>query len=380
MNVTMTASGAGRPDRAAARNGKKTPSPAGGYITMNFTDADLRILIKFISELTGKNFLVDPRVKGKVTILSPKKVTIDEAYRVFLSVLEINGYTAVPAGRIIKILPSAAARAKGIQTRRGTAPPSKEDKVITQLVPLTHADADGLAKLLRPLVPKTGLMIAYRATNTLIIIDTLSNVNRLVRIIGELDVAVEREEIRVFFLKNARAADLAPMLLKLLQKRRGKQASTDLLKIMPDKRTNALVLLAAPRAAEKIEKLIRELDREQARPRENIHIYSLKNAVAEDIAKVLREIPGKSTGGPQGKGAGDLGQRPHIRGQGHQQPGDHRGTGRIPGPGGEHPETGHPPDHGLRGGPYHGGLHHPFPGPGGGVARGQRVQRRFCRG
>lgn len=275
-----------------------------GSVTMNFKDVDIRVLIKFISELTGKNFLVDPAVKGNTTILSPQKVTIDEAYKVFLSVLEINGYTTVPAGKIIKIVPSVQAKEKALETVRERETKLPEDKVITQLLPLEYADAGALSKLLRPLIPKTGLLMSYPETNTLIIIDVRSNINRLIHIIDELDVPWDEEKINVFVLEYAKAEQLAQKLLNVFQERRrvGKRmVVTQTVKIIPDERTNSLVTLATEETTATIAMLIQKLDIKQMRPRENIHIYSLQNAVAEDIAKVLLEIPAKVDKGSKGK-------------------------------------------------------------------------------
>ncbi len=279
----------------------KTHQHKPGSITMNFRGVDIRVLINFISELTGKNFLIDPSVRGNVTILSPEKVTVDEAYRVFLSVLEVNGYTTVKAGKIIKVIPAADAKSKGVETRPGKRLLSTKDKVVTQLLPLKYADAGELAKLLRPFIPKTGLLISYADTNTLIIIDVLSNIDRLVRIINELDIPGAKEEINVFFLENARAEDLAPKLSKVFQKKRKKGPTRQLLKIVPDKRTNSIIVLATPQTTAVIEMLLGQLDGKQSRPRENIHIYVLENAVAEDLAKVLSQIPGKGTSRKKGK-------------------------------------------------------------------------------
>jgi len=265
------------------------------YVTMNFKDVDLQVFIKFISELTGKNFLIDPNVKGTVTIVSPQKVTVNEVYQVFLSVLEINGFTILDAGNITKIVPIAAAKTKATDTvlRKRLGP--REDRIITQLVPLKYADATYLGKLLASLVEKTGLLIPYQETNTIIVIDTQSNINRLVRIITELDLPGD-EQAWIAPLRFARADDLAKKLIALFQeKRTAATAGRQDLKIMADERTNSLVVLAAPAHMERIKLLVEKLDYEKARPRENIHIYSLQNAVAEDLAKVLMEIPGKGT-------------------------------------------------------------------------------------
>ncbi len=264
-----------------------------GLITMNFKDVDIGVFIKFISELTGKNFLVDPAVKGNITVLSPEKVSVDEAYRVFLSVLEVHGYTAVPTGKIIKIVPAAEARSKGVESRFKKEAGVREDKIVTQLIPLEHGDATDFTRLLKPLVAKTGLVIPYPDTNTLILIDAFSNIDRLLRIVRELDVPASKEKINVFALENASAKSLEPILIKLFPPQRGKKTVSDTVKIVSDERTNSMIVMAPAQTLSDIETILTKLDRKQVRSRGNIHIYSLQNAVAEDVAKVLGEIPGK---------------------------------------------------------------------------------------
>ncbi|GAG02988.1 unnamed protein product, partial [marine sediment metagenome] len=261
------------------------------------------VLIKFISELTGKNFLIDPGVKGTVTIISPEKVTIDEAYKVFLSVLEVNGYTAVPAGKIIKIIRSRDAKGKGLETVLEKRFKMPDDKIITQLLPLKYSDADVIAKLLRPLIPKTGLVIPYQDTNTLIIIDAQSNINRLIDITNELDVPGYKEEINVIPLEYARAEELAPKLLNFIVRkgRKGKSSGKDAVKILTDDRTNTLIVRATPPMFAELMILIDQLDIKIVRPKTNIHIYHLENSVAEDMAKVLSQMPGKGSSGKKGK-------------------------------------------------------------------------------
>ncbi|MBW1707232.1 MAG: hypothetical protein JRJ86_19080, partial [Deltaproteobacteria bacterium] len=117
------------------------------YVTINFDNVAINIFIRFISELTGKNFVIDKAIRGKVTIISPTKITVDEAYKVFESVLEVNGYTTVPAGSIIKIVPSVSARSKDIETRLKREISIRQDTLVTQLVPLKYADPDRLKKL-----------------------------------------------------------------------------------------------------------------------------------------------------------------------------------------------------------------------------------------
>ena len=303
-----TSPASGQEKAAKTEPGDSAPKPA--YITMNFKDVDLQVFIKFVSELTGKNFLVDPNVKGTVTIISPQKVTVDEVYKVFLSVLEVNGFTVIEAGQVSKIVPTAAAKTKATETFLEKKLRTPEDKIVTQLVPIKHADAVNLGRLLASLVEKTGLLVPYAETNTLIVIDSLSNINRLLRIITELDVPGD-EEIWVTQLKYAKADDLAKKLATLFQERRGATAGAAQqagvvradLKILPDERTNSLVVLAGPSPMAKIKLLVDKLDQRQDRPRENIHIYPLQNAVAENLAKVLMEIPGKGTKDEKAKAA-----------------------------------------------------------------------------
>lgn len=282
---------------------KKTRFSKPQLVTMNFQEVELRVLIKFISDLTGKNFLVDPGVKGTVTIISPEKVTLDEAYKVFLSVLEINGYTTVKAGKIIKIIRSSEAKGKGLEIFLKKSSKYPADKIITQLLPLKYGDVAIVANLLRPLIPKTGLMIPYVETNTLIVIDAQSNINRLIDIINELDVPGYEQENRVISLEHARAEELAPKLLNFLarKKKRGKGSTRDPMKILSDVRTNSLIVRATPLMIAEIMMLLEDLDKKQVGQKAKIHLYSLENAVAEEIVKVLSEMPGKGSSGNEGK-------------------------------------------------------------------------------
>ncbi|MBW2328424.1 MAG: type II secretion system protein GspD, partial [Deltaproteobacteria bacterium] len=148
------------------------------YVTIDFNDVDINLFVKYISELTGKNFVVDRSVKGKVTIISPTRISEEDAYRVFESVLEVHGFTTVPSGSIIKIVPAVQARSKSIATIRQGQSVFPEDKVVTQIIPLAYSDPNDLKKILAPLVSKTSVVIAHSQSGMLIITDVLSNINR----------------------------------------------------------------------------------------------------------------------------------------------------------------------------------------------------------
>jgi general secretion pathway protein D len=110
------------------------------YVTIDFDNVDIGVLVKFVSELTGKNFIIDDKVKGKVTIISPKKIPLEDVYKVFLSVLEVNGFTVVPAGNMIKIIPAVLAREKSLETRLKNELATPEDRMVTQIVALERAN------------------------------------------------------------------------------------------------------------------------------------------------------------------------------------------------------------------------------------------------
>ena len=216
------AESASKPDNTAAADDQ----PDEPYVTIDFDDVDLPVFIKFISELTGKNFVIDNAVKGKVSIVSPTKISADEAYRVFESVLEVHGFAAVPAGSIIKIVPAVSAKSMSVETRLRMEAVSSEDKVITQLIPLRYADPEELKKLFTPLISKNSVVVSYPPTRTLIVTDVLSNIERLLRITKAIDVEGVGEEISVIPLRHAVAATLSKSLDAVFQKRAGRSKAT----------------------------------------------------------------------------------------------------------------------------------------------------------
>jgi len=265
------------------------------YVTIDFDSVDIGLFIKFISELTGKNFVVDKGVKGKVTIISPTKISVKEAYRVFKSVLDVHGFTTVPAGSIIKIVPALHARSKNIETRLREEAIAPEDKVVTQLIPLAFANPDELKKLFAPLISKSSLIVSYSPTRMLIVTDVLSNIKRLLKIVEAIDVVGIGEMISVIPLEHATASLLSKPLVSIFQKtaQRAKKGAplSPVVRIMAEERTNSLIILATEDDTLGIKKLIRLLDKEIPRGEGDIHVYYLQNANAEDLVKVLLALP-----------------------------------------------------------------------------------------
>jgi len=265
------------------------------YVTIDFDSVDIGLFIKFISELTGKNFVIDKGVKGKVTIISPTKISVNEAYKVFESVLDVHGFTTIPAGSIIKIVPALDARSQNIETRLREQAITPEDKVVTQLIPLAYANPDELKKLFAPLISKSSLIVSYPPTRMLIVTDVLSNIKRLLKIVEAIDVVGIGEEISVIPLEHATASLLSKPLVSIFQKAT-KRATKGVpigpvVRIMADERTNCLIILATEDDTLRIRKLIKLLDKEIPRGEGDIHVYYLQNANAEDLVKVLLALP-----------------------------------------------------------------------------------------
>lgn len=278
--------------------------PTGQFITLDFDGVDIKVFIKFIADITGKNFIIDDKVSGKVTVISPRKMTLDEAYRVFLSVLEVNGFGTVDMGAAIKVVKATDAITKSLETTMET-PMIRDDTMITQIIQLNYADANEMRNLLSPLMSKVSSQIlSYPQSNVLIVTDSKSNIKKIMDILKVIDVAGFAKEVRIFPLTYASATDLASKLSEILsegkedemkrlrtvrqQESTGAKTAT---KIIPYERTNSMIVMAPPQDLSSIEELIRRLDIPTPTGKEDIHVYYLQYASAEDLAKVLTELP-----------------------------------------------------------------------------------------
>jgi len=285
------------------------PLPEDALITMDLHDVDLNVVIKFMGELTGKSFLVSDQVRGKVTIISPKKITVGEAYKVFESVLEVSGYSAVPGVDAIKIIPSGIARQSGLEIHEGKEARlvKPEDKMITQVIPLEYALSEEVRTLFTPLISKDGTVISYKPTNHLIVTERASNIHRLLKIIEQIDVRIIEEKISVFALEFASAKSLAEKLTQVISPDQRPPAPgrppapipvQRIVKVIPDERTNSLVVLANDQDTKEIRQLISKLDLEAPKGKSQLHVRYLEHARAEDLAKVLSSTVGAKAKAP----------------------------------------------------------------------------------
>jgi general secretion pathway protein D len=288
---------------------KKLPAEPGKreaakkYVTIDFDNVDISVLVKFVSELTGKNFIIDDKVKGKVTIISPKKIPLEDVYKVFLSVLEVNGFTVVPAGDMVKIIPAVLAREKSLETRLKNELATPEDRMVTQIVALERANPDEIKRVLDPIISKSSSVLSYPPAGILVITDYLSNIKRLQEIIKALDVEGAGDQITYIPLRNASASEVVKSLTTIFQQRR---ANLMPIKVVPDSRTNSIIILASIADTESVRKLVAFMDKDVPRGESNIQVYRLQNSNAEDLAKVINSIV-KDTGAAASTAGGAAG-------------------------------------------------------------------------
>jgi general secretion pathway protein D len=265
------------------------------FVSIDFNNVDINVFIKFMSELTGTNFVVDQRVKGSVTIISPSKISLNEAYKVFESVLEVHGYTTVKSGEVVKIIPSPDARSKSIETRLKEESTAPGDRVVTQLIPLTYADPIEIKRLFTPMVSKSSVILA----------DVYSNIKRLLKILKEIDITGIGQQISVIPLDFSDASKMVNLLNTVFKPtgKKVKGAQVKAITMVADERTNTLVVLASEIDTLRIKQLISMVDKEAPRGKGKIHVYYCKNATAEELAKVLQDLPTQQAGAPKGKKA-----------------------------------------------------------------------------
>lgn len=258
-----------------------------GDFTLNMPNADISALISLVSKRTGKNFIVDPRVKAKVTVISSTPTNASELYEVFLSVLQVHGFAAVPQGDLIKILPEVTARTGPVPDLLNDMPArSQSDQLVTHVIKVDNVPAAQLVPILRPLVPQQGHLAAYTATNSLIITDRAANINRLLQIIERIDVG-DSGKVEIIKLKHASAAEIIRIVNSLEGQNRADGSST--LNMASDERTNSLILNGDKTSRMRVRSLIANLDT----PLEtggNTKVVYLKYAKAEELVNILTGV------------------------------------------------------------------------------------------
>ncbi len=286
--------------------------------SFDFPNVEITDVIKAISELTGKNFIIDPGVRGKITIVAPSKITVAEAYKAFLSALAINGFTIVPSGSFLKVKSGRNAQRDSIETYSGTYYPNT-DQMITRIIHLKHISAEQVNRDLRMLASKDGEMNIYTQTNSLILSDWGTTIDRVMKIINQLDVPGFEEQLEVVPIKFAKAKDLADLVDKIVNKGQNSnrsgagitggfgggvpsfnnrsssgassQKGTSYFMAIPEERTNSIIIVGNKPGIERVKKLIARLDnRIKIEDQGGVFVYHVKHGDAKKIAQVLQGV------------------------------------------------------------------------------------------
>jgi len=274
--------------------------PSGQNITPNFKDADLTQVAEAVSVATGKSFIVDPRVRGQVTMLSTTSMSPAAFYEAFLAILQVHGFIAVPAGNVIKILPDADARQSPSLDLPGRVS-ATSDEIVTQVIDVKNVSAAQLVPILRPMIPQYGHLAAYPASNILIISDHASNVNRMIRIIRRVD-QVGDQDIEIVPLQNASSTDTVRVLNSLFQQAAAAEGGAAV-KVVADERSNSVLISGDHSQRLRIRALVAHLDT-PLQAGGDTQVRYLHYADAEKVAPKLKEyITGVAQGTSGGTGA-----------------------------------------------------------------------------
>lgn len=297
----------------------------------NFPDADILDIAKTLGKLTGKNFILDKDVKGRITIISNSSITVGDAWRAFLTALDINGFALIPSGKYIRIARQRDARDKQLKTYTGTFSPDT-DALITRVFPLRYIDAEEVARTFRSFMPANSRIIPYDQTNTVIVTDTGSNIAKLSKMLELLDVEGYDVGIEVIPVKFASASELSKLIDTLIpgtggpgpgvggpprmggggrfSARRTKEGGV-INTIIADERTNTLIIHANSKGVDQVRELVAKLD--QKLPSSvgggRVHVVYLQFAEAEQVANTLNNISSQMSSAPKPSGTG-LGVNP----------------------------------------------------------------------
>lgn len=259
-------------------------------VTLNFKDTDIQQLVNIVSEVTQKTFIVDPRVKAKINVISTHPMDKDQVYSVFLSILNVHGFTAIESGEhIVKIVPDNLAKSQNSPVLSGREV-AQDDSLITQIIRVQHVSAAQLVPLLRPLIPQHGHIVAYPANNSLIISDYAGNVKRLHKVIQRIDQPTD-EGVEVIMLQHASAPEVSRILTTLYQRQATNQAAsgTTAPSVIADERTNSILISGDKATRLHLRTIITHLDT-PLKSLGNTKVIYLRYAQASNLVDVLKGV------------------------------------------------------------------------------------------
>ena len=269
----------------------KAPVQDKENITLNFVNADIQSVVKTVGMITGKNFILDPRISGNFNIVSVNPISRDLVYPILLSALRLHGYAAIEEKGFVKIVPEADAKLNYSQTEtvgfKGAI--ASGDKIITQVYPLQHESAAQLVPVLRPLITANNVIAVYPNSNTLVITDYAENIKRINKIISSIDVP-NQAEMHVIKVEYASAIDVSQMLMRLMPEATPVPGATPKLNIAVDAHSNSLIVRSEnPSYLTRIRSMLKSLDTPAAAGG-GIHVVYLRNSEATKMAETLRGL------------------------------------------------------------------------------------------
>jgi general secretion pathway protein D len=264
-------------------------------VVLNFSDVDIATMVKFISDLTGKNFIMDERVKGKISVYSPAKLTPEEAFNVFTSVLELKGFTVVSAGKVYKIIPTSAAKQSVMKIlSAGDAGPVNESYV-ARVISLDYISSQEAVSFLQPLVSKDGFVSGFGPGNLLLLVDSNLNIEKVLGILALIDTDQIREGGELVYLNNAPAEPVARVVQEWLGGRSAKTAGQQSVAapgnlVVADPRLNALLVFGNEKDKAAIKRLVATIDVPQPSSSSKVNVFFLEHTDALEVAKVLEGV------------------------------------------------------------------------------------------
>ena len=265
-------------------------------MVLNFNEVDIATMVKFISDLTGKNFILDDRVKGKISVYSPSKLSIEEAYNVFTSVLELKGFIVVQSGQVAKIIPAATAKQSGFKLLpQGEQAPVNENYV-AQVTKLEYITPQEAVTFLQPMISKDGHISAFGPGNLILMVDSSINIRKLHGILQTIDTERTREGMEVIYLKNASAESAATTVRQWLSGSDGKSGAQPTApgsgspSVIADQRLNALLIFGSETIKNAVREMVTKLDVTPPEASSKVNVYYLENTDATEMAKVLDSI------------------------------------------------------------------------------------------
>ncbi|EPA9175688.1 TPA: type II secretion system secretin GspD [Acinetobacter baumannii] len=254
---------------------------------INLRDADLTAFINEVADITGKNFAVDPRVRGNVTVISNKPLNKDEVYDLFLGVLNVNGVVAIPSGNTIKLVPDSNVKNSGIpyDSRNRV----RGDQIVTRVIWLENTNPNDLIPALRPLMPQFAHMAAIAGTNALIVSDRAANIYQLENIIRNLD-GTGQNDIEAITLQSSQAEEITTQLEAMSATGASKDFSGARIRIIADNRTNRILIKGDPQTRKRIRHMIEMLDVPSADRLGGLKVFRLKYASAKNLSEILQGL------------------------------------------------------------------------------------------